>query len=80
MAFVEAPALLQEEVKMDPKVIAENEKELDAANKTVIPDDAGTTHRKPLCFALELLSLTLSVVSCFVASHQTRTCKRPVPR
>jgi len=38
--FVEAPALQHAEIKMDPKLIAENEKALDDANKTVVPDDA----------------------------------------
>jgi GTP-binding nuclear protein Ran len=39
LAFVETPALAQPEIKMDPNLIAINEKELDAANKTAIPDD-----------------------------------------
>jgi len=39
LSFVETPALQQAEIKMDPNLIAQNEKELDAANKTVIPDD-----------------------------------------
>jgi len=38
--FVAAPALAPAEIKMDQQLIAQNEKELDAANKTVIPDDA----------------------------------------
>jgi len=38
--FVAAPALAPAEIKMDANVIAQNEKELDAANKTSIPDDA----------------------------------------
>jgi len=38
--FVAAPALAPAEIKMDANLIAQNEKELDAANKTVIPEDA----------------------------------------
>jgi len=38
--FVAAPALAPAEIKMDQQVIAQNEKELEVANKTAIPDDA----------------------------------------
>jgi len=37
--FVEAPALAPAEIKMDPKLIAENEKELEAASKVTVPED-----------------------------------------
>jgi GTP-binding nuclear protein Ran len=39
LSFVETPALAQPEVKMDPNLIKANEAELDAANKTAVPDD-----------------------------------------
>lgn len=37
--FVEAPALAPPEVNMDKQLMAENEAALEAANKTLVPDD-----------------------------------------
>ncbi len=37
--FVEAPAVKPAELQMDPKLIEEYNKELDDANKTLLPDD-----------------------------------------
>jgi GTP-binding nuclear protein Ran len=37
--FVEAPALAPAEIRMDPHLMAQNEKELDAASKVNVPDD-----------------------------------------
>jgi len=37
--FVEAPALAPPEINMDKQLMAENEAALEAANKTLVPDD-----------------------------------------
>ncbi len=67
--FVDAPALHQAEIKMDPNLIAQNEKELDAANKTVIPDDGDEVCTIPLEF---LSSSHRFVVLCCVVPSAHR--------